>query len=243
VERGLFAAASGMLADQIRQDVIANNLANATTAGFKGDVAVGEAFPDMLVNQLQTGAQVGTLGLGSHISQISTNDKQGALRQTGNTYDLAVAGSGWFSVQGPNGVAYTRNGTFSLDAKGQLVTADAQPVLDDGGRPITIGAGKASITPDGRVSVDGRQIAKLALTTLDPKRLHKLGDNLYTGTVQKGVDPGRVEQGFLESSNVNSVKEMVDLISTMRSFEAGQKAVQAEDDSLGKAVNDVGRIS
>jgi flagellar basal-body rod protein FlgF len=232
-----------MLADQIRQDVIANNLANATTAGFKGDVAVGEAFPDMLVSQLQTGAKVGTLGLGAHISQISTNDKQGALRQTGNTYDLAVAGSGWFSVQGPNGVAYTRNGTFSIDAKGQLVTAEAQPVLDDGGRPITIGEGKASIAPDGRVSVDGRQIAKLAVTALDPTRLHKLGDNLYAGTVQKGTDPGRVEQGFLEGSNVNSVKEMVDLISTMRSFEAGQKAVQAEDDSLGKAVNEVGRIS
>jgi flagellar basal-body rod protein FlgF len=231
VERGLFAAASGMLADQIRQDVIANNLANATTAGFKGDVAVGEAFPAMLVSQLQTGARVGTLGLGAHISQIATNDKQGALRQTGNTYDLAVAGSGWFSVQGPSGVAYTRNGTFTIDAKGQLVTADALPVLDDGGRPITIGEGKASIAPDGRVSVDGRQIAKLALTALDPKRLHK------------GTDPGRVEQGFLEGSNVNSVKEMVDLISTMRSFEAGQKAVQAEDDALGKAVNEVGRIS
>jgi flagellar basal-body rod protein FlgF len=243
VERGLFAAASGMLADQIRQDVIANNLANATTAGFKGDVAVGEAFPDLLVSQLQTGAQVGTLGLGSHISQISTNDKQGALRQTGNTYDLAVAGSGWFSVQSANGTAYTRNGTFTIDAKGQLVTADALPVLDDGGRPITIGDGKASIAPDGRVSVDGRQIAKLALTSLDPARLHKLGDNLYTGTAQKGVDPGRVEQGFLEGSNVNSVKEMVDLISTMRSFEASQKAVQAQDDTIGKAVNDVGRIS
>jgi flagellar basal-body rod protein FlgF len=243
VERGLFAAASGMLADQIRQDVIANNLANATTAGFKGDVAVGEAFPDLLVSQLQTGAQVGTLGLGSHISQISTNDKQGALRQTGNTYDLAVAGSGWFSVQSANGPAYTRNGTFTIDARGQLVTADALPVLDDGGRPITIGDGKGSIAPDGRVSVDGRQIARLALTSLDPARLHKLGDNLYTGTAQKGVDPGRVEQGFLEGSNVNSVKEMVDLISTMRSFEASQKAVQAQDDTIGKAVNDVGRIS
>jgi flagellar basal-body rod protein FlgF len=243
VERGLFAAASGMLADQIRQDVIANNLANATTAGFKGDVAVGEAFPDLLVSQLQTGAQVGTLGLGSHISQISTNDKQGALRQTGNTYDLAVAGSGWFSVQSANGPAYTRNGTFTIDARGQLVTADALPVLDDGGRPITIGDGKGSIAPNGRVSFDGRQIARLALTSLDPARLHKLGDNLYTGTAQKGVDPGRVEQGFLEGSNVNSVKEMVDLISTMRSFEASQKAVQAQDDTIGKAVNDVGRIS
>jgi flagellar basal-body rod protein FlgF len=242
VERGLFAAASGMLADQIRQDVIANNLANATTAGFKGDTAVGEAFPSLLINQLQTGATVGKLGLGSRITEVATDGSQGALRQTGNTYDLAVAGDGWFSVQGPNGVAYTQNGAFTTDAKGQLVTADAQPVLDDGGRPITVG-NNATISPDGRVSVDGRQVAKLAVTVLDPKRLHKLGDNLYTGTVMKGATPGRVEQGYLESSNVNSVKEMVDLISTMRSFEAGQKAVQALDDTLGKAVNDVGRIS
>jgi flagellar basal-body rod protein FlgF len=242
VERGLFAAASGMLADQIRQDVIANNLANATTAGFKGDTAVGEAFPSLLINQLQTGATIGKLGLGSRITEVATDGSQGALRQTGNTYDLAVAGDGWFSVQGPNGVAYTRNGAFTTDAKGQLVTADAQPVLDDGGRPITVG-NNATISPDGKVTVDGRQVARLAVTVLDPKRLHKLGDNLYTGMVKKGADPGRVEQGFLENSNVNSVKEMVDLISTMRSFEAGQKAVQALDDTLGKAVNDVGRIS
>jgi flagellar basal-body rod protein FlgF len=242
VERGLFAAASGMLADQIRQDVIANNLANATTAGFKGDKAIGEAFPALLVNQLQSGAPVGSLGLGARVTQVATDGSQGALRQTGNTCDLAIAGDGWFSVQGPNGVAYTRNGTFTVDAKGQLVDADAQPVLDDGGRPITVGGGKASISPDGRVSVEGREVAKLGLTVLDPTRLHKLGDNLYTGTVKKGADAGRVEQGFLEGSNVNSVKEMVDLITTMRSFEASQKAVQAEDDSLGKAVNDVARI-
>jgi flagellar basal-body rod protein FlgG len=231
-----------MLADQIRQDVIANNLANATTAGFKGDTAVGEAFPSLLINQLQTGATIGKLGLGSRITEVATDGSQGALRQTGNTYDLAIAGDGWFSVQGPTGVAYTRNGAFTTDAKGQLVTADAQPVLDDGGRPITVG-NNATISPDGRVTVDGRQVAKLAVTALDPKRLHKLGDNLYTGTVVKNAPASRVEQGFLEGSNVNSVKEMVDLISTMRSFEAGQKAVQALDDTLGKAVNDVGRIS
>ena len=242
MERGLFAAASGMLADQIRQDVIANNLANATTAGFKGDTAVGEAFPSLLINQLQTGATIGKLGLGSRITEVATDGSQGALRQTGGTYDLAIAGDGWFSVQGPNGVAYTRNGAFTTDAKGQLVTADAQPVLDDGGRPITVG-NNATISPDGRVTVDGRQVGKLAVTALDPKRLHKLGDNLYTGTVGRHGPAGRVEQGFLEGSNVNSVKEMVDLISTMRSFEAGQKAVQAIDDTLGKAVNDVGRIS
>ena len=191
MERGLFAAASGMLADQIRQDVIANNLANATTAGFKGDTAVGEAFPSLLINQLQTGATIGKLGLGSRITEVATDGSQGALRQTGGTYDLAIAGDGWFSVQGPNGVAYTRNGAFTTDAKGQLVTADAQPVLDDGGRPITVG-NNATISPDGRVTVDGRQVAKLAVTALDPKRLHKLGDNLYTGTVVKNAPASRV---------------------------------------------------
>src|SRR5438270_3484223 len=102
-----------MLADQIRQDVIANNLANATTAGFKGDVAVGEAFPALLVNQIQPGSQVGELGLGSRITQTSTNAGQGAINRTGNTYDLAIAGPGWFSVQGPNGTAYTQNGAFT----------------------------------------------------------------------------------------------------------------------------------
>jgi flagellar basal-body rod protein FlgF len=232
-----------MLADQIRQDVIANNLANATTSGFKGDVAVGEAFPDLLVNQIQTGTQVGKLGLGSRITETATNASQGAIVRTGGTYDLAIAGNGFFSVQGPNGKAYTQNGAFTVDAKGQLVTADMLPVLGKDGRPITVGGDKASIAPDGSVSVAGRQVGQIAVTTLDPKRLHKLGDNLYTGTAQKGVTVGRVEQGYLENSNVNSVKEMVDLISTMRSFEAGQKAVTAIDDSLGKAVNDVARIS
>jgi flagellar basal-body rod protein FlgF len=243
VERGLFAAASGMLADQIRQDVIANNLANATTAGFKGDVAVGEAFPALLVNNIRTGSQVGELGLGARITQTATNGVQGAINRTGNAYDLAIAGPGFFSVQGPNGKAYTQNGAFTADAKGQLVTADGLPVLDTNGRPVNVGGDKADIAPNGEVSVDGRKVAQIAVTALDPTRLRKLGDNLYTGTVQKGVTVGRVEQGYLESSNVNSVKEMVDLISTMRSFEAGQKAVSAIDDSLGKAVNDVARIS
>ena len=242
MERGLFAAASGMLADQIRQDVIANNLANATTAGFKGDVATGEAFPQLLVNNIQTGQTIGDLGLGSRITATTTNATQGAINRTGNTYDLAIAGPGWFSVQGPNGKAYTQNGAFTADAKGQLVTADGLPVLGTDGRPVNVGGDKAEIATDGRVTVDGRQVATIAVTALtDPAP--QAGRNLYTGTVQKGVSPGRVEQGYLENSNVNSVKEMVDLISTMRSFEAGQKAVSAIDDSLGKAVNDVARIS
>jgi flagellar basal-body rod protein FlgF len=243
VERGLFAAASGMLADQIRQDVIANNLANATTAGFKGDVAVGEAFPALLVHNIRTGEDVGSLGLGSRITETATNSAQGAIMRTGNTYDLAISGPGWFSVQGPNGKAYTQNGAFTVDAKGRLSTADDLPVLDQNGRPIQVGGDKADVAPNGDVSVNGRKVATIAVTALDGTRLKKLGDNLYTGPVDRTTKVGGVQQGYLENSNVNSVHEMVDLISTMRSFEAGQKAVTAIDDTLGKAANDVARIS
>src|ERR1700742_1158536 len=125
-----------MLADQIRQDVIANNLANATTAGFKGDVAVGEAFPALLVHNIQDGQTTGSLGLGSRITETATNSAQGAIIHTGNTYDLAIAGPGWFSVQGPTGKAYTQNGAFTANEKGQLVTADGLAVLDTNGRAV-----------------------------------------------------------------------------------------------------------
>src|SRR4051812_46847230 len=141
VERGLFIAASGMLADQLRQDVIANNLANATTAGYKGDRAVGQAFPAMLLQQVQTGAQIGSLSLGTRIADVVTDTSQGALRNTGNAFDLGIAGDGFFSVQAAGGQRYTRDGSFSLDARGQLVTARGEAVLDAQGRPVSIPAG------------------------------------------------------------------------------------------------------
>jgi flagellar basal-body rod protein FlgG len=243
VERGLYIAASGMLADQLRQDVIANNLANATTAGFKGDRSVGEAFPSMLLSELGSGRQIGALGTGTRIAGVDVNDAQGALRNTGNKLDLAISGDGFFAVRAPGGVRYTRDGAFTTDAGGRIVTADGSAVLDTAGRPITLprGSGEPTIDQLGNVLVGSRRIATLQRTTLDPASLRKQGDELFQGRPQRAA-AGSVQQGYLEQSNVNSVREMVDLIATMRSFESSQKVTQALDETLGKAVNDVPKL-
>ena len=138
---------------------------------------------------------------------------------------------------------YTRNGAFTTDAKGQLVTAaHGERCSIRRAADHRSGRAAASDRPQGKVHVDGRQVAKLAVTALDPKPLRKPGDNLSRAPSQANAQAAPVEQGCLEQSNVNRVTEMVDLIETMRSFEAGQKVIQALDDTLGKAVNEVGRV-
>jgi flagellar basal-body rod protein FlgF len=242
VERGLFVAASGMLADQVRQDVIANNLANANTAGFKGDRAVASAFASMLLQEVGSGARIGQLGLGVRVDGVNVDYSQGGMRATGNQLDLAIAGEGWFAVRGPGGAQYTRNGAFSLDAQRQLVTADGRQVLGADGAPVRIPEGRElGIDASGAVIVDGKRVGALRIAVLDQKSLQKQGDDAVTGTPAQGA-AGRVAQGYLEAANVNSVREMVGLIATMRSFEASQKAVHGIDETLGRAVNDVGRM-
>jgi flagellar basal-body rod protein FlgF len=243
VERGLFIAASGMLADQLRQDVIANNLANATTPGYKGDRALGQEFNSLLLQELGSGKPIGALGTGARVEDVVTDASQGALRRTENTFDLAIAGDGFFSVQTPAGVRYTRDGAFTLNAQGQLTTSSGQAVLGADGRPVTVGgAGQATIDPTGRVFVGDRQVATIAVTALQPDSLRKQGSDLFTGRVQQGAAAGRVEQGYLEQANISSVHEMVSLISVMRSFEASQKVTNALDETLGKAANEIGRV-
>jgi flagellar basal-body rod protein FlgG len=232
-----------MLADQLRQDVIANNLANATTPGYKGDRAVESAFASMLLQQTTSGAAVGPLGLGARIDDVATDQTQGSLRETGNDLDLAVAGDGFFAVRTPTGVAFTRDGAFSTDVRGQIVTADGDPVLSTGNQPITIPGGqKPTIDAQGVVSAGGQVLGRLQVSLLDPKTIAKQGDDLYTGTPGAIGAKGTVRQGFLEQSNVNTVREMVDLIETMRSFESDQKVSQAIDETLGKAANDIGKV-
>jgi flagellar basal-body rod protein FlgF len=242
VERGLYIAASGMLADQVRQDVIANNLANANTAGFKGDRAVASAFASMLIQQVGNTTPIGQMGLGVRIDGVSVDYSQGGMRATQNQLDLAIAGEGWFAVKGPGGVQYTRNGAFSLNAERELVTADGRQVLGVGGAAVRVPEGRElGIGADGAVTVDGKKVGALQIAVLDPKSLQKQGSDAVTGKPADGP-AGRVAQGFLEAANVNSVREMVGLIATMRSFESSQKAVHGIDETLGKAVNEVGRM-
>lgn len=252
--RSLYVAKTGLEAEQTRMDVIANNLANVNTSGFKGSRAV---FQDLLYQNLtQPGAQSSQstqypsgLQLGTGVRPVSTERlmTQGNLTQTGNSLDVAINGQGFFQVLEPNGtIAYTRDGTFQLNNQGQLVTANGYLVQPT----VTIPASAQSVTigNDGTVSVTlpgqaaPQQVGALQLASfVNPTGLQSVGDNLYLQTGSSGAPNtgqptlnglGSVRQGYLESSNVNVVAELVDMISTQRAYEVNSKAVTASDQML-----------
>jgi flagellar basal-body rod protein FlgG len=227
MDRGLYIAASGMLAEQIRQDQIANDLANASTPGYKGDRTAQRSFGDLLLANSANGAAVGRQSTAVQVDAIETDFSPRPARETGEPLDFAITGEGFFSVQTAQGVRYTRNGQFSLDPQGRLVTAQGDPVLDTAGRAITAADGK----------VDPRRLGVVNLT--NPR---KEGDSMVSGT-PAGAATGTVRSGALESSGADPARSMVDMIASMRAFEAGQKVIQTIDETLGKAVNQVGSIA
>ena len=226
MDRGLYIAASGMLAEQIRQDQIANDLANASTPGYKGDRTAQRSFGDLLLANSANGAAVGRQSTAVQVDAIETDFSPRPARETGEPLDFAITGEGFFAVQTAQGVRYTRNGQFALDPQGRLVTAQGDLVLDTAGSAITATDGK----------VDPRRLGVVALT--DPR---KEGDSLVTGT-PAGAAAGTVRSGALESSGADAARSMVDMIASMRAFEAGQKVIQTIDESLSKAANQVGSV-
>jgi flagellar basal-body rod protein FlgF len=226
MDRGLYIAASGMLAEQIRQDQIANDLANASTPGYKGDRTAQRSFGDLLLANSTSGAAVGRQSTAVQVDAIETDFSARPSRETGEPLDFAITGEGFFAVQTAQGVRYTRNGQFTLDPQGRLVTAQGDPVLDTAGRAITATDGK----------VDARRLGVVALT--NPR---KEGDSLVTGT-PAGAAAGTVRSGALESSGADAARSMVDMIASMRAFEAGQKVIQTIDETLGQAVSKVGSV-
>lgn len=244
--RGLYAAASGMLAESLRTDATANNLANVNTAGFKKDAAVNKAFADLLIERINDGPvqPVGNLGTGAEVDEMVTIHTQGMMRHTGNDLDLAIEGAGFFAVETPAGVRYTRNGAFTRNSLGELTTLDGHAVLTAGGGRLLLDGGNIAVGEEGIVSVDGIEAGRLRLAAFaDEKLLVKEGDSLFrdagAGEMQA---TGRVRQGLLEMANVNTVAEMVNLINGYRAYEINAKAVQAHDQLLDKAVNEVGKI-
>lgn len=191
---------------------------------------------------------VGELGRGSRIAEIAVDREQGALENTGNNLDLAITGDGYFLINTSQGIRYTRDGNFYRSAAGQLVTANNQAVLGINGRPINIppDAVEINIGADGTVDANGQNVGRIQLASFaDRRALLKEGNNLYRP--QNGAQPqqatGSIQQGFLERSNVNVAKEMVELITNYRTYEADSKALTTQDSLLDKAVNDVGRVS
>jgi len=243
---------SGALAQEKRLEIITNNLANVNTAGFKRDLPLFEGI----------GRPVGTSKEGSGslvpsptfemLHQVFTDFTPGAIRTTGEPLDLAIEGEGFFSVQTPQGIRYTRGGSFTIDAEGQITTQEGLPVLGTGG-PITLPPGIIQIDAEGRISVKGTEVGaqptEIDLLPIfrftDPSQLKKVGQTLFEA-VEGGAVPfpeGRIRQGALEGANVNPVEEMVAMITVMRLYESAQKAIQTADEIAAKAANEVGRLT
>jgi flagellar basal-body rod protein FlgF len=227
MERGLYIAASGMVSEMARQDLISNDLANASTAGYKSDTAVQGSFGDLLLQNTQTGATIGPLGRGSRIERKVTDLSAAPLKETGEDLDFAVEGDGFFAVQTAQGVRYTRNGQFTAAANGRLTDQLGNAVLGPNGRPITIGA-------DGKVPEAGVGVFAV-------NNARKAGDNMFQGTAG-GRATGQVRSGALEGSGADPVRAMTDMIASMRAFESGQKVITTIDATLQKASNQVGSM-
>lgn len=254
--RGLYTAASGMLAHTISTDTLANNLANVSTVGFKSNKVNFESFPEMLMNRLdQQGRQaLGGMHMGSQVRESVINFTPGGMRQTGNDFDMAIEGDAFFTVQSPAGQTYyTRAGNFKVNQDGFLTTATGDYVMGSLGRiQLNLDQGPFSISEFGNISASGRQIDQLKMARFtDNNSLEKVGDTYYQATINSQfVDPApqgvpmgyKVQQYMLEHSNVNPVGELVNNIQGMRLYEALQKNIRMSNDTLGKAVNEVGRV-
>ncbi len=255
--RGIYAAASGMVAGMAHQDAIAGNLANVDTPGYKRDFALIGSFPHELALRVEArGGQrpaarvpIGRLGSGAFVTGVGFDADEGPMIETQNPLDMAIQGDGYFVVSTPQGEAYTRNGAFTLNAQGQIATAGGMPVLGEGG-PVRLPSGaKAEILADGSVLADGRFCGRLRVVCFDdPSQLRKVGAGLFAnvaGTAMPAMPAMRasVRQGFLEMSNVSAVAEMVRMIAGMRAYEACQRVIWFLDQTLDKAVNDVGRVA
>ena len=241
--RGVYIAATGMLAESRRQDVIANNLANATTTGFRRSVTTATPFAEtLLVNMRAPGAPaVGALSRGTQLEGATMLAGQGALRATGNPLDLALVGDAHFAIDTPGGRRYTRDGAFSVAADGRLVTAAGDQVAGVGGAIRIAPGAPVDVAADGTVSQDGQVRGRLLLAALQPGGIVAEGGSRVNGA-PGAPDGTRVRQGHLEQSTVNVVTEMVELIRTMRSFEANQKAAQSHDEALQQSTGRVGRM-
>jgi len=276
--RGIYTGASGMLAQDARMDAIANNLANVDKTAYKKDIAVFKAFPDMIIRRLNesglgitpagsydTMPYVGKLGTGVELNEVFTDFEQGSLQRTENHFDLALEGRGFFTVMTERGERYSRDGSFTINQDGILMTHNGNPVMGENGiirvqHNNFIVNEHGEIVVNGDLSADPRDVVSMAsnnwsnpvvidrLKIVDFENIREIkkeGDSMYRETEYSGppLPPGnfKVVQGFLEKSNVNIVREMVDMIEVQRSYEANQKTVTSHDQTLGKLINEVAR--
>ncbi|MBM7622907.1 flagellar basal-body rod protein FlgF [Sporohalobacter salinus] len=243
--RGLYTAASGMNAALERTNIITNNLSNSNTPGYKKDQTVNKSFSEMLLNRMPDQEAIGKAGLGAKVDQTVTDFSAGSVHRTDNSLDWAIEGEGFFAVQTPKGVRYTRSGNFTLSQDGQVVTQNGNPVLGQGGSLQVVGE-QVNVDNQNNLVVDGQVVDQVRVVTFsDNNGLVKEGDDLYRATPDVGnqfMATGTINQGYLESSNVNVVESMTNMIEATRHYETNQRVIKTYDKSLDKVVNSVGRL-
>jgi flagellar basal-body rod protein FlgF len=254
MDGSIYMAATGALAYEKRLQLISNNLANVQTVGFKKDRGRFQAFDlsEALNNKLRMNNEQSKAPAFWTLFSSYTDFSPGGMKKTGSPFDLALSGNGFFCVQTPDGVQYTRRGDFSVNADDVLVTQEGWPVLGQGGE-IQLKMAKPSATKrefsvseDGYITVDGSQVDRLRVVDFTQSQtLEKAGQNYYRAlqpNALKDLDEDfKVSQGFLELSNVDTVSMMTEMIEVLRGYESYQKMMRTIDDMDARLTNDVGR--
>ncbi len=235
---GLAEGTETMIAQEQRLNQISNNLANVNTTGYKKEDIT---FWEMMFKAADNRPRVGKA------LKVITDQTQGAAIQTDNNLDFAINGKGFFKIQTPNGIRYTRNGNFTLNNAGQLSTADGNLVMGDGG-PITLNNDDIAVARDGQISADGQIINRISLVDFaDLNSLEKEGNNLFKlkpgSAKEQAATTINIQQGSLEGSNVNIVQGMTEMIDLQRAYQTQQKAIQTLDDLDHQSISRVGNLT
>lgn len=262
--KGLYTAFTGMVNEQKRLDVLSNNLANADTNGYKKEGTTSQTFADELAIRIKDTSyfgmkkNLGTMSMGVHIGETYTDYSQGNYKVTDNKTDFAINGNGFFAISytdkaGNTSVKYTRDGAFIVNSQGYLVTKDGDFVLNQNGASNTDPNARIQVNPnipitvtaDGGIYQNDVLVGNIGLVDFeDYDYIAKFGENMHDivdGATLTAAD-ATIDQGCLEASNVNVVSEMVNMITISRAYQAGQKVINAADETLDKAVNQVGRV-
>lgn len=262
--KGLYTAYTGMVNEQHRLNVLSNNLANADTNGYKKEGTTSQTFADELAVKIRDTSyynmpqRLGGMSMGVHIGETYTDYSAGNYRVTDNSTDFALKGDGFFAISytdkaGNTSVKYTRDGAFTINRQGYLVTKDGDFVLNQNDAMAGNAGGRIQVNPNEKITVDemgnifqnGQLVGDIGHVDFeDYNYIAKFGENLYD-VVDGGVivaSDAQVSQGLIESSNVNVVSEMVNMITISRAYQAGQKVINAVDGTLDKAANQVGQV-
>lgn len=256
--KGLYTAYTGMINEQHRMDVLTNNLANANTNGYKKEGATSQSFDAVLAYKIKDATEnyrlskrIGVNNPGVKIGEGYTDFSEGPIKTTGNTFDLALTDAGFFAIEftnkaGESSVKYTRDGNFTLTIDGHLVTRDGDAVLGTDGQPIQIDPlSTAEINTSGQIIQNGRVVATIQVTDFeDYNYLERYGENFFQpveGATEKEAAAG-VYSGYLETSNMSIVTEMVNMITVSRAYDSNQKVITTYDSTLDIAANQLGRL-